>query len=117
MSGLEDIREGKEQRSDWRRLLNYHWLVKNFPFFLFLSALAVIYIYNGHYADKTVREMNAVKKQLDEMNYEYKTLKSEVMYRSKESELLKAVEPYGLKQLTAPPPILSDSGVAYPEKQ
>lgn len=99
----------KENRVDWKRLLNYQWIVRNFPFFLFLSFLAVIYIYNGHYADKTVRNINAVNKELDELNYEFKTLKSEVMFRSKQSELSKAVESYGLKELTAPPAVLVDN--------
>jgi hypothetical protein len=99
----------KENRGEWKRLLNYQWIVKNFYFFLFLSFLAVIYIYNGHYADKTIRNINAMNKELDELNYEYKTLKSEVMFRSKQSELSKNVEPYGLKELTAPPVVLRDS--------
>ena len=99
----------KENRGDWRRLLNYQWILKNFPFFLFLSLLAVVYIYNGHYADKTVRNIKTLNQELDELNYEYKTLKSEVMFRSKQSELSKAVEPYGLKELVVPPVILVDS--------
>ena len=69
----------------------------------------MIYIYNGHYADKTSRNINKVSKEIDELNYEYKTLKSEVMFRSKQSELSKAVEPLGLKELTAPPAALVDS--------
>lgn len=99
----------KEPKNEWRRLLNYQWILKNFPFFLFLSLLAVVYIYNGHYADKTVRNIKTVNNELDELNYEYKTLKSEVMFRSKQSELSKAVEPYGLKELIAPPIMLVDS--------
>lgn len=99
----------KEQKPEWKRLLNYQWIVKNFPFFLFLSLLAVVYIYNGHYADKTVRNINTVSKEIDELTYEFKTLKSEVMFRSKQSELSKAVEPFGLKELTVPPVILVDS--------
>jgi cell division protein FtsL len=90
-------------------LLNYQWIVKNIPFFLFLAVLAVIYIYNGHYADKTVRNINKVSRELKELQYEYKTLKSEVMFRSKQSELAKAVEPLGLKELTSPPVVLTDS--------
>ena len=39
----------------WKRWLNYQSVVKQVPFFLFLSLLAVIYIYNGHYANKTIR--------------------------------------------------------------
>ena len=99
----------KESKSEWKRLLNYQWILKNFPFFLFLSLLAVVYIYNGHYADKTVRNIKTLNNELDELNYEYKTLKSEVMFRSKQSELSKAVEPYGLKELVAPPIMLVDS--------
>lgn len=101
----------KEGRAEWKRLLNYRWILKNFPFFLFLSVLAVVYIYNGHYADKTVRNINVVHKELDELNYEHKALKSEVLFRSKQSELAKAVESYGLKELTAPPVVLVDSAI------
>lgn len=111
-----DSREGRETKADWKRLLNYQWIVRNFPFFLFLSALAVIYIYNGHYADKTIRNINTVNRELDELNYEFKTLKSEVMFRSKQSELSKAVGPYGLKELARPPVVLSDSAIRFPEK-
>lgn len=99
----------KERKRERRRIFSYRWIVKNIPFFLFLSVLAVIYIYNGHYADKTIRNINKVSKELKELQYEYKTLKSEVMYRSKQSEMAKAVEPLGLKELVAPPVILSDS--------
>jgi len=96
-------------RIRWRPGLSYHWIMKNIPFFLFLAALAVIYIYNGHYADKVVRDINRTNKELKELQYEYKTLKSEVMFRSKQSELAKAVEPFGLKELTQPPIVLIDS--------
>lgn len=98
-----------EEIKKWKRLLNYQWVVKNIPFFLFLAVLAVIYIYNGHYADKTARSISKVSRELKELQYEYKTLKSEVMFRSKQSELAKAVEPLGLKELTSPPVVLVDS--------
>jgi hypothetical protein len=87
----------------------YSWFMKNISFFLFLAALAVVYIYNGHYADKISRDINRTSKELKELQYEYKTLKSEVMFRSKQSELAKAVDPFGLKQLTQPPYVLVDS--------
>ena len=105
----KEIKEAKEARREWKRLFSYRWIVRNIPFFLFLSVLAVIYIYNGHYADKTIRNINKVSKELKELNYEYKTLKSEVMFRSKQSELAKAVESIGLKELVTPPIVLKDS--------
>jgi hypothetical protein len=99
----------KEAKRDWKRLLNYQWIVKNIPYFLFLSVLAVLYIYNGHYSDNTVKDINRTSKELKELQYEYKSLKSEVMFRSKQSELAKAVAPLNLKELVQPPMILKDS--------
>ena len=99
----------KNRRPAWKRMLSYRWIMRNIPYFLFLAVLAVVYIYNGHYADKTIRHMTRVNRELKELQYEYKTVKSEVMFRSKQSELAKAVAPFGLKELLQPPLIISDS--------
>ena len=87
----------KESKKSWKRFIGYRWIVRNIPFFLFLAGLAVIYIYNGHNADKTVRNINKVSKELKELQYEYKTLKGELMLKSKQSELAKSVYGYVLK--------------------
>lgn len=95
--------------SGWKRWLNYQSVVKQIPFFLFLTLLAVLYIYNGHQADKTLRQITRTSREVKELQYEYKTLKSEVMFRSKQSELAKAVAPLGLKELTSAPVVLAGS--------
>ncbi|HEY5371422.1 MAG TPA: FtsL-like putative cell division protein [Hanamia sp.] len=87
-----------------RRFFQYNkWLVKNIPFYFFISAIAIVYIANGHYADNTMRKINSTSKHLKEMEYEFKTVKQDVIFRSKESELAKVVEPLGLKPLLIPP--------------
>lgn len=83
--------------------IRYQWISANVPFFLFLALLAVIYIANGHWADKTLRDINSTSKELKELQYEYKTLKSEMMFRSRETEMIKAAEPLGLKISNEPP--------------
>ncbi|MFT3679987.1 MAG: FtsL-like putative cell division protein [Ferruginibacter sp.] len=98
--------EQPAQKFDWRRLFSYKIVVKNIPFFLFLAMLAVLYIYNGHLSDKLTRKISSTEKHIKELEYEYKTIKSEVIFRSKASELAKVVEPLGLKQLTVPPVVL-----------
>jgi len=112
MSGQENTKERDPKTNQrtlgWKRWLNYQSIVKQVPFFLFLTFLAVIYIYNGHYADKTIRNINQTAKEVKELQYEYKNVKSEVMFRSKQSELVKAVEPLGLKELNTPPMVLKD---------
>jgi cell division protein FtsL len=101
--------ESSVQRFDWKRLFDYSWVEKNIPFFLFLAFLAVVYIYNGHMADKIARNITITEKNISELQYEYKSVKSEVIYRSKASELVKAVEPLGLKELSKPPVVLSQA--------
>jgi len=90
-------------RRDWRRWLSYRWLVDNMVYFLFLAALAIVYIYNGHYADKVSREISHTTGELKELEFEYKTVEGDILFRSKESEVVKAVAPLGLKQIQQPP--------------
>jgi hypothetical protein len=103
------IKKEKETRFRWKRWLNYSAIVRQTPFFVFLAALAVVYIYNGHHADKIIREINKTSRELKELQYEYKSVKGDVLFRSKQSELMEAVKPLGLKELTAEPVVLIDS--------
>ena len=84
-------------------MVNYEWISKNIGFFLFLAALTVLYIANGHYADKTIRDISRTNKEIKDLQFEYKTLKSELMYQTRETELIKAVEAKGLKISDVPP--------------
>jgi len=108
---MPEAKEIKEQvttgqKLDWKKLIGHKWVVRNIPFFLFLTLLAVVYIYNGHYTDKLILKINTTEKKIKELEYEYKTVKSDVIFRSKASELIKAVEPMGLKELKKPPVLL-----------
>lgn len=101
--------EEKVIKYRWKKWLNYSAIVRQVPFFVFLAVLAVIYIYNGHYADKTIRDISRTGTQLKELQYEYKSVKGDVLFRSKQSELIEAVKPLGLKELLAEPVVLIDS--------
>ena len=88
---------------------NYSFIVQNIPFFFFLAVMAVLYIFNGHYADKLTRKISKTENNIKELQYEYKSIKSEVIFRSKASELSRAVEPLGLKKLRTFPIVIIDS--------
>ena len=103
MSETNQQPNNTSSKFDLKKVFNYKWIVKNIPFFLFLSALAVLYIYNGHMADKLAKKIAATERNIKELEYEYKTIKAEVIYRSKASELVKAVEPLGLKESNTAP--------------
>ena len=103
MSDTNNQPSNAPSKFDLKKVFNYKWIVKNIPFFLFLAALAVLYIYNGHMADKLAKKIAATERNIKELEYEYKTIKAEVIYRSKASELVKAVEPLGLKESNTAP--------------
>lgn len=103
------IQNTQGYRSELKKYFHYKSIVKNIPFFLFLSVLAVLYIYNGHYADKLARKIAVSEKNIKELQYEYKTVQSELIFRSKVTELVKAVEPLGLRELKTPAIKLQDS--------
>jgi len=106
---MQEESKKEKTRFNVNRLLNYGSVIRQIPFFLFLAVLAVIYIYNGHNADKTIREINKTGRELKELQHEYKSVKGDVLFKSRQSELIKAVEPLGLKELTVAPVILIDS--------
>jgi cell division protein FtsL len=89
-----NVNQGKNPLKNFFR---YQWIMSNMNFVLFMTLLAVLYIANGHTADRTIRRINKTQSELKELQYEYKTLKSEVMFKSKESEVLKQATPLGLK--------------------
>jgi hypothetical protein len=101
--------ENKKNLFKWNRFLNYASIVKQVPFFLFLAALAVIYIYNGHNADKTIRRIGKAANELKDLQGEYKSVTGDVLLRSRQSEMVETVKPLGLVELTEEPFILIDS--------
>jgi hypothetical protein len=98
-----------EKKLDWKQWLNYPSLVKQLPFILYLTMFGVLYIYNGHWANKTIRDMQLREKEIRELEYEYVTAKGELLARSKPSEVAQAVAPLGLKELAGSPWVLNDS--------
>lgn len=97
----------KKTSAKVRKWLQGQWMVQYVPFILFLALLAVAYIGNGHFADNAIRNTGKATRELKQLQYEYKTLQSEVIYRSKESELAKAVAPLGLDRTQEPPSMLT----------
>ncbi|WP_447640418.1 MULTISPECIES: FtsL-like putative cell division protein [Chitinophagaceae] len=101
-TAIKDAKKGKPL-DQLKRFISYQWIIDNIGFFLFLAVLAVVYIANGHRADKMLRDINSASSQIKDLQFEYKTLKSELMFQSRESEIMKAVAPMGLKMSSEPP--------------
>lgn len=73
------------------------------PFIAFVGLLAIIYIANRHYAERTVRQIDHLSKEVKEMNWDYKSLSADLMKLTTQTEIAKRVDSMGLKERTAPP--------------
>ena len=73
------------------------------PFLVFLSLLTMLYIGNSHMAVKNIRDIDKLNKEVKELSWEYKSLKADLMFKSKLTEVAKKVDTLGLKELTEPP--------------
>ncbi|MFM2134602.1 MAG: hypothetical protein RL021_2 [Bacteroidota bacterium] len=78
-------------------------VARNMPFILFLSLLVMGYIANSYYAERLIRDIDKTKTELKEKSAEFITIRSKLMYSSKQSEVAKSVEPYQLKESMEPP--------------
>lgn len=73
------------------------------PFLIFLCVLVMIYIANSHMAVKNVRNIDKLSKEVKELSWEYKSLKADLMFKSKLTEVAKKVDTLGIKELIEPP--------------
>ena len=77
--------------------------VQYMPKILFVMALGLLYISNTHYAEKTVRKISNIQAEVEDLRADYTTLKSDLMFASKQSEVARKVKSMGLKESLKPP--------------
>jgi hypothetical protein len=77
--------------------------VQYLPKILFVMLLSILYISNTHYSEKTVRKINNVQAEVEDLRADYTTLKADLMFASKQSEVARKVQPLGLTESLTPP--------------
>ena len=73
------------------------------PKVLFAMMLGIMYISNTHYGEKTIRKINSIQAEVEDLRADYTTLKSELMFASKQSEVARKVKDLGLRESLTPP--------------
>ena len=94
---------GIEKRLKLESYFEEGFPVQYLPKILFVMALGLIYISNTHYAEKTVRRINSIQAEVEDLRADYTTLKADLMFASKQSEVARKVQPLGLKESLTPP--------------
>jgi hypothetical protein len=77
--------------------------VRQMPKIFFVMGLLIFYIANTHYADKIVRKIAKTKSEVEDLRADYTTLKADLMFKSKQSEVAKRVAKLGLEESLVPP--------------
>lgn len=80
---------------------------KNIGFILLLTLLGLIYIANAHKAERKLRKISKLKKEVNEAKANYQQVKSENTFNTTQSQLSKRLESEGLK-INTQSPILID---------
>ena len=102
-SSGKSLFSGLEKRLKLESYFEEGFPVQYLPKILFVVLLSLIYISNTHYAEKTTRQIDRAQSDVEDLRADFTTLKSDVMFASKQSEVARRVKPLGLKESLNPP--------------
>jgi len=97
---LKDVASGEA--------LGREWLQRQIPFVLFLAILALFYINNRFSHEAQLREIDRLKKELIDAEYESLTVSEELMQMSRQSYVIDKLREQGsnLEVSTEPPAVV-----------
>jgi Bacteriodetes cell division protein (FtsL-like) len=102
-AGGPTLFSGIERRLKLENYFEEGFPVQYLPKILFVMMLGLLYISNTHNAEKTVRRIDHVQSEVEDLRADYTTLKSDLMFASKQSEVARKVKNLGLKESLNPP--------------
>ena len=83
--------------------ISSYLVARNLPFVAFLAFLGLLYISNRHLAERTVRQIDRLGREVKELSWDYKSLSAELMKLTTQSEIAKRADTLGLRERTEPP--------------
>jgi hypothetical protein len=84
-------------------IINAETATRALPFVLFLALLGMIYIANRHLAEKNIRDIDKITKEVKELSWDYKTAKADLAYKSTLTQVAKRADTLGVKESMQPP--------------
>lgn len=94
---------GLEKRLKLESYFEEGFPVQHLPKILFVVFLGLAYISNTHYAEKTTRAIEKTESEVEDLRADFTTLKADVMFASKQSEVARRVKSLGLEESLRPP--------------
>jgi hypothetical protein len=103
LTGGFSVFSGIEKKLKLENYFEEGFPVHYLPKIFFVLVLGLIYIGNTHYAEQTVRQIDVIQVEVEDLRADYTTLKSDLMFSSKQSEVARKVKAFGLKESLIPP--------------
>ncbi|WP_339923476.1 FtsL-like putative cell division protein [uncultured Cyclobacterium sp.] len=92
-----------EQKLDISALIGENVPVKFVLPLLYASFLAMVYIWSNYKAENTIRKIDRIQQEVEDLRADVTTLEAEYMYASKQSEVAKKIQPLGIVEIEEPP--------------
>lgn len=73
------------------------------PPFLYAALLALVYIWSNHKAESTIREIEKLQQEVEDLRADVTTLEAEYMFSSKQSEVAKKIKVLNIYEIEEPP--------------
>jgi hypothetical protein len=80
--------------------------LRHLPFVLFLSLLGLVYIANAYYVERKMVAIQHVSKRVKDLHTHYVSVKADLMYEIKQTEIASDMAETGLKESVTPPKVL-----------
>lgn len=80
--------------------------IKYVPFVLFLTALALVYIANAYYVERKVVKIQQLNKRVKDLHTNYVSVKADLMFSMKQTEIATKMQESGLKESVTPPNVI-----------
>ncbi len=111
---LKSLNETKKQRKElpWAKYvrafnvfgyINRDAVISILPFLVFLVFLGMLQIANSYYTESIVRQIDKTNKEIKELQTEFITGRSDLMYNTNQSQVASMVESIGLKESRTAP--------------
>lgn len=110
MAELNEKKKGRKAGSFMKELFSGSMvsekiILKNLGYISFVTLLAALYIGNRFHAEKITREITRLQKEVNDLRSESLSTSADLMYASKQSEVLRMVREKGLnlEEMKTPP--------------
>lgn len=92
-----------EEKTNINGVLGEGFPVKLVPPLCYAAFLALVYIWSNHSAEKTIRKIEKVQQEVEDIRADVTTLEAAYMYSSKQSEVAKKVMSLDIYEIEEPP--------------